>query len=462
VSYVFYDVETTGLRKRYDQITSFAGVLTDNDLSITDRFEIRAQICPHLIPSPGAVHLTGVGIKQLFDPSLPSQFNAVVAIHDKMTAWCPALFAGFNSVGFDEELLRHAFYQNLKPAYVTSKRGNARADILGLCRVTAAQRPDVLVPAIGPDGRKTFRLSELAAANGLSPGGAHSAMIDVMTTLSLCRHIKTGAPEIWSTFARFATKAAVHAFVDSEDGFLYFSARPGPDDPLVLTRLGGYARNPARVYCLDLLADLDRLATLDDISLVAAIAARGGPVVTLRLNAAPMMTELFQGTPKQLGGIEEGEIVARAARVRSQPALGPRILALAQAAEPTYAPALHVEDQLYGFPFPSRRDEDRMLEFHASGWPRRADLIREFDDRRLQQLARRIVYFEDPELLPAADAKAMLWGVAERQTAVGDVPWLTLSAARLDLARIAGDLAERGQSESISLVEYRSYLDALT
>lgn len=461
MSYVFYDVETTGLRKRYDQITAFAAVQTDNELNVIDRFEIAARICPHIIPSPGAVHVTGVGVDRLFDLSLPSQFEAVVAIHDRMTAWCPSLFAGYNSVSFDEELLRHAFYQNLKPAFVTSKHGNARADILGLCRVTAAQRPDVLVPARGPDGRKTFRLAELAAANGLSPGGAHSAMIDVMTTLALCRHVKAGAPEIWSSFARFATKAAVRAFTDGEDGFLYFSARPGPDDPLVLTRLGNYAHNPARIYCLDLLQDLDRLAGLNDPDLAATLMERGGPLVTLRLNGAPIMTELFQGTPEQLGGLEESEIVLRAARVRSEPALGPRLLAFAHATEIAFAPVAQVEDQLYGHPFPGRRDNDRIQEFHASDWKRRASLVREFDDRRLQQLARRIVYFGDPELLPVAVAEAMRRGIVERQTAAGNVPWLTLTAARIELATLMGEIAARGEAVSDVLAGYRAHLDKL-
>ncbi len=461
MSYVFYDVETTGLRQRYDQITSFAAVQTDSELVITDRFEIKARICPHIIPSPGAIAVTGVGVDQLFDPALPSQFEAVAAIHAKMDAWCPSLFAGFNSVNFDEELLRHAFYQNLKPPYVTSKCGNGRADVLDLCRVTAGQRPDILVPAISADGRKTFRLAELAAANGLAPEGAHSAMVDVMTTLSLCLHIKSHAPDIWSTFARFATKSAVHAFADGEDAFLYFSARPGPDIPLVLTRLGPYARNPARVYCLDLLSDLDTLAAMDDAALVATLAARGGPLVTLRLNGAPMMTELFQGTPEQLGGIGEDEILERAVRVRSEPTLGPRILTLAQAEERQYGTPEHVEDQLYGFKSHGWRDGDRMVEFHGGDWTRRAALIREFDDRRLKQLARRIVYFENPNLLPTTEVEAMKDGINARHLAKGKVPWLTIAGARTELAKLSLESDAINQLEPHTLTAYRAYLDAI-
>ena len=39
MSFVVYDVETTGLNKRFDQIVQFAAVLTDTDLNVKDRIE---------------------------------------------------------------------------------------------------------------------------------------------------------------------------------------------------------------------------------------------------------------------------------------------------------------------------------------------------------------------------------------------------------------------------------------
>ncbi|PZQ96195.1 MAG: hypothetical protein DI533_17325 [Cereibacter sphaeroides] len=461
MSYVFYDIETTGLRQRYDQITSFAAVQTNNDLTITDQFEIRARICTHIIPALGAIAVTGVGIDRMFDPALPSQYEAVCAIHEKMDAWCPSLFAGFNSVSFDEELLRHSFYQNLKPPYITTQRGNGRADVLDLCRVTANLRPDVLLPAIGADGRKVFRLAELAAANGLGQGHAHSAMADAITTLSLCRHIKSEAPDVWSIFARFVTKPAVNEFTDREDAFLYFSARPGPDDPLVLTRLGSYAHNPARIHCLDLLSDLDVLSAMDDAGLAEALATRGGPLVPLRLNAAPMMTELFHGTPDHLGGRDEEEIMERVVRVRSEATLGPRILALAQAAERQFGTPEHVEDQLYGFDSPGYRDGLLMVEFHTGDWTQRAALTREFSDRRLQQLARRIVYFGNPNSLVGAEVDAMERGIKARHLASTDARWLTLAGARDELAKFEADSIAVERLDPQILTTYRAYLDAI-
>lgn len=459
MGFVFYDVETTGLRKRYDQISSFAAVLTDNDLVIQDQFEMSARICPHVLPSPGAIYVTGVGVQRLFDPALPSQYDAVTKIHDVMSAWSPAMFVGFNSVDFDEELLRHAFYQNLKSAFLTSRMGNARADVLGLCRVTAALHPEVLVPAVGPDGRKTFRLAELAAANGLSPVGAHSAMIDVMSTLSLCRHIRANAPDIWSSFSRFSTKGAVRSFVEAEDAFLYFSARPGPDDPLVLTVLGEYGGNPARLHCLDLLVDLDELAVMEDAQLDERLISPTRPTVALRSNAAPIMMELFQASEQQLGGLTEGDLQARAARVHSNGRLGPRIFARAVALQKQYPAAAHVEDRLYGHPFPNHRDEARMAEFHVSNWSARAALATQFEDVRLVQLARRIVFFADPSLLPAADAEKMQRAISNRLSSTQPEPWLTFDGARAELENVVSGISAVGEEVPAHLVEYRRFLD---
>jgi exodeoxyribonuclease-1 len=80
MSFVLYDLETTGLRKRYDQVIQFAAVQTDADLNIIDRFYTRCRLLPHVIPSPEALCVTGLRIEQLLDPSLPSHFEMVSRI----------------------------------------------------------------------------------------------------------------------------------------------------------------------------------------------------------------------------------------------------------------------------------------------------------------------------------------------------------------------------------------------
>src|SRR5690242_6099062 len=102
VGYVFFDTETTGLAKGFDQIVHFAAIRTDNDLNQIDSFEIRSRLQPHVVPHPGAIRSNGLPIARLTDDNLPSHYEMVCAIRRRLLAWSPAIFAGFNSIGFDE------------------------------------------------------------------------------------------------------------------------------------------------------------------------------------------------------------------------------------------------------------------------------------------------------------------------------------------------------------------------
>ena len=120
MSLVIYDVETTGLAKRFDQIVLFAAVLTDSDLNVKDRIELGCRLMPHVIPSPKAMQVTGLRIEQLLDASLPSHYEMVAEIRRILESWSSALFLGFNSLSFDEEFLRQAFYLCLHNPFLTN------------------------------------------------------------------------------------------------------------------------------------------------------------------------------------------------------------------------------------------------------------------------------------------------------------------------------------------------------
>lgn len=101
MSYVFYDTETTGTDTTFDQILQFAAILAGGDLREIDRFEIRCRLLPHVIPSPGALLATRVTPTMLKDPELPSHYEAMRHIADKLQSWSPATFFGYNTLVFD-------------------------------------------------------------------------------------------------------------------------------------------------------------------------------------------------------------------------------------------------------------------------------------------------------------------------------------------------------------------------
>ena len=123
MAFVFYDTETTGVSTDFDQILQFAAIQTDAELNEIDRFEIRCRLLPHIVPSPGAMLVTGATVSQMIDASLPSHYQMVRQVLAKFQSWSPATFIGYNTIDFDEQLLRQALYQTLHDPYITNKNG---------------------------------------------------------------------------------------------------------------------------------------------------------------------------------------------------------------------------------------------------------------------------------------------------------------------------------------------------
>ena len=119
MSFVFYDTETTGTNTSFDQILRFGAILTDEELNELDRFEIRCRLDGHTVPSAGALRVTGMTIEHITDARLPTHYEMVCTIREQLSGWCPATFVGWNSMRFDEQLLRQAFYKCLHPPYLT-------------------------------------------------------------------------------------------------------------------------------------------------------------------------------------------------------------------------------------------------------------------------------------------------------------------------------------------------------
>src|ERR1035438_5535330 len=62
MTYIFYDTETTGKLTAFDQILQFAAIKTDAELNVVDTFNIRCRLLPYIVPSPGALLVTGTTI----------------------------------------------------------------------------------------------------------------------------------------------------------------------------------------------------------------------------------------------------------------------------------------------------------------------------------------------------------------------------------------------------------------
>jgi exodeoxyribonuclease-1 len=459
MAFVFYDIETSGISQHFDQILQFAAILTDDELREVERFEIRSRLQPHVVPSPMALHVTGMSIEDILDPGRPSNYEMITAIRRTIGAWGPATFLGYNSLRFDEEFLRHAFYQNLHPPYLTNTGGSRRTDVFNIVRAAASLRPGLLAVPETDGGKPTFKLDRLAPANGFAHLNAHDALADVEATIHICRIVRDGAPDLWEAFLRFSSKAAVQEFVRSEEAFVFFEFFGSRHAANLVTPIGGSVQQPNVVYCLDLACDLESLRTLSPEELSARLTRSPKPVRRLKVNGSPLLSTLGDAPVEMLQGRTIPELNSLAADVRADQAFVDRLIAASEPPEGQFEPSPHVEQQLYQDGFWSNHDGRLMALFHDSGWEERATIAGALEDQRLRRLARRILYFERPELLSETARSAMAEEINRRRLGLSEPSgsWLTIPKAMNDLESLLSRLSE---VEGEKLGSLRTFLSA--
>ena len=109
-SFLFYDVETSGLNPAFDQILTFACIRTDLSLKEISRELITIQLRRDIVPSPAAFLTHCLTPDEL--AMGVCEYAAAIQIHQLFNT--PGTISiGYNSLGFDDEFLRFLFYRNL-------------------------------------------------------------------------------------------------------------------------------------------------------------------------------------------------------------------------------------------------------------------------------------------------------------------------------------------------------------
>ncbi|MGI3187082.1 exonuclease domain-containing protein [Nioella aestuarii] len=395
MAYVFYDTETTGTDTTFDQILQFAAIWTDDDMNELDRFEIRCRLLPHVVPAPGALLATRVTPAMLTDLSLPTHYDAMQTIALKLREWSPAIFTGYNTLAFDEPLLRQAFYQTLQPIYLTNTNGNQRADVLRLTQAAAALAPNAITVPINHNERPTLKLDMLAPANGFAHENAHDALADVEATIHMARLIRDRALAVWASLMPLVDKSEVQARVLSGQPLCLVEYHMGRPTVLPVVGCGQSHDNPTMLGVFDLTKDPAPVLQMDVGDLKKAMQGPDRAIRIVTSNKMPAVVDYGLGPDY---GVPDGEITRRASEIVQDGPFAARVgAALAQRYAPWPAQEV-VEARMYEG-FPSRADEERMLSFHGATWPERAELVETFEDDRLRELGRRIVFLEQPDVL---------------------------------------------------------------
>ena len=219
MNYIIYDFETSGRSSAWDQVIEVGAVLVNDEFQIlADPLNLRCSLKPGLVPEPYALIINKTTPQILRRTNL-SHYGLVMQMQEAFSKWSPAIFFGYNNLGFDEEFLRKSLFKTLNEPYLTQYGGNKRGDILGLIRSAHLYYPECIKTPISDKGNAVFKLDELTEMNGIKHDNAHSAVSDVLATIEIAKIIKNKAPSIWKASLMTTSKTEVNSIVEKEKIF---------------------------------------------------------------------------------------------------------------------------------------------------------------------------------------------------------------------------------------------------
>jgi len=228
-SFLWHDYETFGANPRLDRPCQFAAQRTNLALEpIGKPVTLYCQPARDVLPVPEACLITGITPQIALEKGLPEyQFAAEI---EQLMAEPGTCGVGYNNFRFDDEVTRFMFWRNFIDPYAREyTNGNSRFDLIDLLRMTAALRPGGIQWPARQDGLPSFRLEDLAAANGFDTEHAHDAMVDVNNTLALARLVQQHQPRLWSWALALRQRHQVERLLGEQRPILHTSARFGAD-----------------------------------------------------------------------------------------------------------------------------------------------------------------------------------------------------------------------------------------
>ena len=447
MSYLVYDLETTGLNPIHDVPVQAAFIQADADLSIRREITLRCRLPAHVIPSPDALAVTGLTPTMLEDQDL-SHVKMMAQIGRIIADAKPCMMLGYNILRYDEEVLRQSFFQTLLPPYASSLTGHGRADVFRMMQAVAQFEPDAVIIPRGVDGKPVMKLGEVCRANGiaLSEEDAHDASADVRATLALFKLLLEKAPSTMATMLAHAKKSGPLGLIDSGQPLVLASgSRCLPVLPMVASPV-----NPAAWAAIDLNRDPGEYIDLAAPDLLALIRSNHSPVRSIRTNAQPILLAWDKGchalTERQSNAIYHN-------RVRSLWAHPTFTRQLVLALQDQYAdrePSPWPEERLYEGGFITDSDAAACVRWHQLAWSERAGhAARHIQDPRLRTLAIRQCYLQEPwSLSTDARSRGDAW-LRHRLLTEDEVPWTTLPRA---ISRCDEMLSDPTRSGDLSLI----------
>ncbi len=470
-TFYWHDYETWGANPSQDRPCQFAGIRTDLDFNIIGEPLVEYSQPPQdLLPQPEACLITGI-TPQLAQEKGLREYQFVAAIHKELSA--PGTCAlGYNSIRFDDEVTRFALYRNFYDAYEREwKSGNSRWDIIDMVRACRALRPEGIEWPLHDDGKPSFKLEHLTAANRLTHEAAHDALSDVYATIAVAKLIKDKQPKLFDYLFKLRDKREVAALLNlaQKKPVLHISGMFPAERgcaALVLP-LAQHPANANEIICFDLSADADLLLDLSAeeirrrvFTAQSELEVERIPLKTIRTNRCPVVVteKLLDDKVAQRWHIDRARCEESARKLLKTEMLAEKLREVFVAPERT--PITDPEQMLYSGGFFSNADRATMNRVRSASGKQLAAQTFVFEDTRLPELLFRYRARNFPETLSADEQADWKEFCTLRLTDKSAGASIVLDAFRAEL-HCLGEQPDLDDKKKSILGELSRYADTL-
>ncbi|SFD57876.1 exodeoxyribonuclease I [Massilia yuzhufengensis] len=402
-TFLWHDYETFGAIPRRDRPAQFAAIRTDAELNeIGEPVMLYCQPAPDFLPDPQSCLITGITPQHCLERGVPEHEFArqiEAAFSEPGT-----IGVGYNTIRFDDEVTRHLFWRSLIDPYAREwQNGCGRWDLLDVVRMTYALRPDGIEWPIREDGKPSFRLEHLSAANGLAHDAAHDALSDVRATIALARLIRQKQPKLFDFCLelrrkdRVAAEMGLHLEPGQRQPFLHVSGMfPVEYGCMGLVwPLAQHPTNKNEILVWDCRHDPSELFALDVDTIRQRMFTRSAdmpegmtrlPIKSVHLNKSPMLVGNLKTLQPAMAtrwdiDLERGRAhAALAAAGRNMTAIWAQVFQ-----KPASSVEVDVDEDLYGG-FVSNGDRRKLESLRHEKPAALAGMRPSFEDERLGEL----------------------------------------------------------------------------
>ena len=457
---VIWDIETDSSNTFFGTIIEIGAILINDNFQELDKLNIRCRLPEGVVPQAGALLVNQSNISMLTKANY-SHYQMLQEVETTFKRWSPAVFLGYSNINFDDEMLRKEFFKGLRQPYLTNTNGNKRQDGLNIVRAAFAVNDKIMKTETNEKGNAIMKLESLARMNGIESGGAHNALFDANLTKLVLEKIYKEQNITWRSAMMTGSREEVENFSRNELMFSLNEYFYGKSKLYLVTPLyHEHMLHPIYkwVQAFDLRFDPEIYFDLPLDELKKEIKKTPKFIRTIRSNKAPVLLHSdYASKAEPYSAMTKEQLFKRAKLVKGNKDFCARVsLALAEIAQEKRDTGeqsdITPEESIY-VKFVDNKETPKMEKWHQVSWGDKFKLLDKFEDERLVDFGKKIIYQEAPQVLPKSVTKEIRRGIAKRILSTNKEKWTTCSDFYTECDHFRNEFEKEGNAKKLKFLD---------